>query len=200
MLTGEHIRLVPLQMEHATTVQRWVDDGDPGLGMLHGSPLDFGGDAVAFVGSLVDAATLPGADLLPFAVQHGTTGEVLGFTRYLFVDPGHRSLHIGGTWYIPPARGTVVNPDAKLLLLQHAFVSGFNRVQIQTDVRNARSQRAITRIGATFEGVSRADMQRRDGTVRDTWVASVIRTEWPAVRRRLEQLVAGSAPVPSGHG
>jgi RimJ/RimL family protein N-acetyltransferase len=194
-LRGRHIRLEPLTIHHADGIQPWVDADEPGLYNSLASPVDFDGSAARFFAWLIERA---GTRILPFAVVRNDTDEVVGYTRYLHIEPGLRSLHVGGTWYAPPARGTVVNPECKLLMLRHALVDGrFNRVQLQTDVANERSQRAIARIGATFEGIGRADHPRRDGTVRDTWIASIIRTDWPEVERRLIALIESSAPLPA---
>ncbi|HEY6793047.1 MAG TPA: GNAT family protein, partial [Kineosporiaceae bacterium] len=82
--------------------------------------------------------------------------------------------------------GTAVNPEAKLLILRHAFVDcGFGRVKIQTDLLNDRSQAAIARLGATREGVLRRHLRRADGTFRDTVVFSILREEWPTVEEGL---------------
>jgi RimJ/RimL family protein N-acetyltransferase len=189
-LEGAHVRLVPLRVEHGREFQAWVDAREPGMGFMLGSPYDFGNSAEAMFAWLINDVP----QIAPFAVESKATGELLGYTRYLHIEPKRRMLHIGGTWYVPEVRGTVVNPECKYLLLQHAFeVAGYNRVQIQTSADNIRSQRAIARIGATFEGVSRADYLLRDGGVRSTWIAAVIRSEWPGVRQHLEELV-NSAP------
>jgi RimJ/RimL family protein N-acetyltransferase len=87
--------------------------------------------------------------------------------------------------------GTVVNPQTKLLLLGHAFDDlGAGRVQLKTDIRNVRSQQAIARLGATYEGVLRRYQRRADGTVRDTVLFSVIAEQWPSVRERLQARLA----------
>lgn len=114
-------------------------------------------------------------------------GTIVGTTSYLNAEPSVASVEIGATAYAPAVWGTVVNPECKLLLLGHAFdVLGAGRVQIKTDVRNARSQQAIARLGAQFEGVLRRHFRRSDGTVRDTVMFSVIAEEWPSVRAGLE--------------
>ena len=113
-------------------------------------------------------------------------GELVGSTRYLAIEPAHRRLEIGHTWYAPRAWGTRVNPACKFALLRYAFETlGFNRIELKTDSRNLRSQAAILKLGATREGVFRSHMLRRDGTVRDSVYFSIIREEWPQVRDRL---------------
>jgi RimJ/RimL family protein N-acetyltransferase len=119
------------------------------------------------------------------------TGAVAGVTSYLDVSVSDARLEIGSTSYTPPAWGTSVNPEAKLLLLGHAFdVLGAGRVQLKTDVRNVRSQQAIARLGARYEGTLRRYQRRADGTVRDTVLFSVLAEEWPTVRDALQARLA----------
>lgn len=114
-------------------------------------------------------------------------GAVAGTTTLGDFDEPRETTHIGWTAYDPRVWGTAVNPETKLLLLQHAFDSGFGRVKIQTDVLNQHSRAGIAKLGATFEGVVRREQPRADGTWRDTAMYSVIVTEWPEVRSRLEE-------------
>jgi RimJ/RimL family protein N-acetyltransferase len=93
--------------------------------------------------------------------------------------------HLGWTAYDPRVWGTVVNAEAKLLILGSAFDNGFERVKIQADVLNTRSRAAISRLGATFEGVARHDMRRADGAWRDSAIYSILSDEWPGVRQSL---------------
>ncbi|HEX7597054.1 MAG TPA: GNAT family protein [Polyangia bacterium] len=130
-----------------------------------------------------------GADL-PFAVVLAATGQAIGMTRYMDIQPENRALEIGGTWYTPAFQRTAVNTECKYLLLQYAFETlKYNRVQIKTDLRNERSQRAIERIGAVREGVLRNHMILPDGAVRSSVYYSVLLEEWPGVKQRLEQLL-----------
>lgn len=109
-------------------------------------------------------------------------GAVVGTTSYLDIVPAAARLEIGWTTYTPAVWGGPVNPGAKFLLLRYAFeVLGAGRVQLKTDVRNHRSQRAISRLGARREGVLRRYQPRADGTMRDSVMFSVIAEEWPAV-------------------
>ncbi len=127
---------------------------------------------------------------LPFAVILCGSGKAIGTTRYLDISPVHRSLEIGGTWYAAAYQRTGVNTEAKYLLLKHAFEElGCVRVQIKTDTRNERSQRAIERIGGIREGVLRNHMVLADGYVRDSVIYSIIDVEWPEVKQRLEALL-----------
>jgi Acetyltransferase (GNAT) domain len=107
-------------------------------------------------------------------------------TTYRDVDEQHRTLEIGGTWIGRPWWRTAINTEAKLLFLRHAFETlGANRVALKTDIRNKRSQAAIARLGAVREGVLRHQYIRRDGSLRDTVMYSIIPEEWPAVKARL---------------
>lgn len=113
-------------------------------------------------------------------------GTVVGTSSLLDASPTDSRLEIGWTLYTPSVWATGVNPDTKLELLGLAFdVLGAGRVQLKTDVRNIRSQRAIARLGARYEGTLRRYQQRSDGTVRDTVLFSIVADEWPSVRARL---------------
>lgn len=113
-------------------------------------------------------------------------GAVVGTTSYAFASLKDARLEIGGTAYAPAVWASKVNPEAKLLLLEHAFeVLRAGRVQLKTDARNVRSQQAIARLGARYEGTLRRERRRADGTVRDSVLFSIIAEEWPGVREGL---------------
>jgi len=125
---------------------------------------------------------------LPFVIVTPGDGRVLGSTRFLDITPAHRALEIGWTWLSPDVWRTPVNTECKLLLLRHAFETlGMIRVQLKTDGRNERSQRAIERLGAVREGVLRHHRIMPDGYLRDSVYYSILVEEWPAVRARLEE-------------
>lgn len=114
-------------------------------------------------------------------------GAVVGTSSYLDVSVPDARLEIGSTAYTPRTWGTAVNPDTKLVLLSHAFeVFGAGRVQLKTDVRNTRSQEAIARLGAQYEGTLRRYQRRADGTVRDTVLFSITAEDWPQLQVRLQ--------------
>lgn len=118
-------------------------------------------------------------------------GVVVGVTAYLGVSARDAALEIGFTLYDPAVWATSVNPEAKLLLLEYAFEKlNTGRVQLKTDVRNHRSQQAIARLGARYEGVLRRSFRRSDGTVRDSVLFSIIAEEWPETRMRLTERLA----------
>lgn len=128
---------------------------------------------------------------LPFAIVETHKGRVVGSTRYLNIRPEHRSLEVGWTWLGRDWQRTGVNTEAKLLLLGHAFERlGCVRVEFKTDARNERSQQALERIGAQREGVLRNHMIVQGDHVRDSVYFSIIDAEWPALKERLEKLLA----------
>jgi len=120
-------------------------------------------------------------------------GTVVGMSSYLDVSTHDARLEIGATAYRPSVWATAVNPDTKLLLLSYAFDElHVGRVQLKTDVRNTRSQRAIARLGARYEGTLGRYQRRADGTVRDTVLFSILAEDWPRVR---DGLLARVAPT-----
>jgi RimJ/RimL family protein N-acetyltransferase len=124
----------------------------------------------------------------PFAVC--LDGECVGISCYLNIDAAQDSCDIGGTYYRPDARGGLVNPAAKLLLLDHAFESGARRVAFKVDAINARSRAAVLKLGAVQEGILRQDRIVWTGRLRDTVVFSVLREEWPGVKAGLRKRLA----------
>ena len=114
--------------------------------------------------------------------------KIIGSTRYLDISREHNSLEIGSTWYHPDSWRTRVNTECKYLLLQHAFESWkVRRVQLKTDSRNLRSQKAIERIGALKEGTLRKDRKISGGYVRDTVFYSILDNEWETVKLNVER-------------
>lgn len=113
-------------------------------------------------------------------------GICVGISCYLNIEPDQQACDIGGTYYHPAARGGIVNPAAKYLLLGHAFASGARRVAFRIDALNTRSRAAVRKLGAVEEGVLRQNMVTWTGRVRDTVVCSILADEWRAVAGRLE--------------
>ncbi|MDB5250902.1 MAG: family N-acetyltransferase [Flaviaesturariibacter sp.] len=126
-----------------------------------------------------------------FVMRETATGELMGMTRYYRLEPAHKRVSIGYTWYAPTWWGRVHNKECKLLLLQYAFETlGFQRVEFEVAHQNLRSQKAVAKIGGVKEAVLRKHGLHADGTVRDTVVFSVIDDEWPSVKANLQALVA----------
>ncbi len=182
------MRLEPLSERHVAGLTAVGIDDDIWRLMPYG-PMRGEADIRRWVqGVLAHAAE--GTDL-PFAVIHLDSGRVAGATRYMEIRPQHRGLEIGGTWYGAEFRRTAVNTECKYLLLRHAFEAlGCIRVQLKTDSRNVRSQRAIERIGGKLEGTLRNHMLLPDGTVRHSVYFSILDSEWPGVRGRLEGMLS----------
>jgi RimJ/RimL family protein N-acetyltransferase len=126
-----------------------------------------------------------------YVVRRHEDGALVGSTRYLNVSTREPKVEIGHTWYEPGAQGTFVNPEAKYLLMRQAFEDlGCVRVELKTDARNARSRRAMEKMGATFEGVLRKHMRVSDDFVRDSAYYAVLDSDWPEVKRGLEARLA----------
>jgi len=187
-LTGRYVRLEPMTEAHVPGLAEIGVGQDFWHFMLYGE-MRAEADMRAWVTDILSRAA-KGADL-PFAVIHLESGRVAGATRYLNILPKDRGLEIGGTWYGPEFQRTAVNTECKYLLLRHAFETlGAIRVQLKTDSRNLRSQKAIERIGAVREGVLRNHMVLPDGTIRHSVFYSIINSEWPGVKERLEEMLA----------
>ncbi|MFC4257605.1 GNAT family N-acetyltransferase [Marinobacter lacisalsi] len=127
----------------------------------------------------------------PYVLVEPATGDLMGSTRYLNVRPRDHGLEIGYTWLGRDYQRTAVNTEAKFLLLRHAFETlGAFRVELKTDARNLRSQKAIERLGAKREGVLRRHMVVQDGYVRDSVMFSITDLDWPEVRVGLLEKLA----------
>ncbi len=188
-LTGRHVLLEPMRAEHAPALleagrSTEVWEFMPARAM----------DAESMDRWMAKAlATEAAGREYPFIVRQRADGAVIGSTRYLDVQEEDRTTEIGWTWYTPAAWGTVVNPEAKYLLLRHAFEEWRAiRVALKTDIRNLHSQAAIKKLGAVFEGTLRNQRIRPDGTYRHTPIYSIIESEWPGVKRALENRLAGN--------
>ena len=121
-----------------------------------------------------------------FAIRRKSDGKIVGTSSYLNIRRLHKGLEIGSTFLHPDARSGPVNPESKRLLLGHAFDAGVIRVEFMIDVRNARSQAAVEKLGASKEGVLRSHKITWTGHVRDTAVVSITDFDWPGVKQRLE--------------
>ena len=183
-LNGNVVSLEPLSEDH--TKELTIAGKDKGIWvyMLYGQPVTEK-LMLGWVKEILERRDL-GNDL-PFAVIHLASGKVVGATRYLDMHPEHKGLEIGGTWYSVDYQRTPVNTESKYLLLKYAFESlGCIRVQFKTDLRNTRSQIAIERLGAIKEGILRNHMITPEGIVRDSVYYSILDSEWPNVKKQLE--------------
>lgn len=191
-LEGHGVRLEPLDRSHEAALEAAASDGK--LWELWFTSVPEPGKTAAYI-----EQALAGCDaghMLPFAVREISSGAIVGATRYHDIVREASRVEIGYTWYARRWQKTHVNSACKLLLLAHAFDAlGCKVVGLRTDNFNFASQRAIEALGAKKDGVIRHHAPRRDGTVRDTVMYSILATEWPDVRRHLElRLKKGSGP------
>jgi N-acetyltransferase len=189
-LTGERIRLRPMQPSDAPALVAAASDGQ-----LWNLPVT----VVPSAGTVDDyiRAALEGRDagtVLPYVTEIIASGEVIGSTRFWKIDPRNRKLEIGSTWLALRWQKTFVNTEAKLLMLRHAFdMLGCVRVQFTTDELNAKSRAAILGLGAKQEGIVRNERIMPDGRKRNSVRFSIIDDEWPQVRENLERRLKGFA-------
>ena len=187
VLAGKQVRLEPMTEAHIPALAE-IGVGQPFWDFMVYGRMETTDDMRGWAQDILSRAE-KGTDL-PFVAIHLESGRVAGATRYMNIMPDDRGLEIGGTWYGPEFQRTVVNTECKYLLLQHAFEKlGCIRVQLKTDLRNERSQRAIERIGALKEGVLRNHMILPDGHYRHSVYYSILDTEWPGVKKRLEEMM-----------
>ncbi|GAA2233857.1 GNAT family N-acetyltransferase [Herbiconiux moechotypicola] len=195
-IEGRHIRLEPLTRALLPELHAAIGHPEVFASGYGGGPEGFRATVEEFVPWAESYYQWEGGNAYVIRLAAGPdAGTLVGTTTLGDIDPALEYAHIGWTAYDPRVWGTAVNPEAKLLLLGLAFDHGFGRIKIQADVRNERSQSAIAKLGATFEGVSRRDMKRADGSWRDSAVFSIIVDDWPRVRAGLEQRVNDSAAV-----
>jgi N-acetyltransferase len=190
VLAGDWVELRPTAAEDAPALFEALDD-DRVWAHLAGRPAS-PPDVAARIRAIRAAGWFPWTLRLTRPFGGLAPGAVVGWSSYLEVSAADARCEIGNTAYAPAVWGGPVNPEAKLLLLGHAFEElGMGRVQLKTDVRNARSQQAIARLGARYEGVLRRYQRRADGTVRDTVLFALTAEEWPAVRLGLLDRLRG---------
>lgn len=187
LLRDEAVMLRPLEVEDIAGLWAVAQEAEIWKYMRAGL-VDSEEKMRAWVRSALEARA-KGGDF-PLVTIEMPSGIIAGATRYMTIDAPNRSLEIGGTWIGAQFRRSKVNTHAKYLMLRHAFEElGCVRVQLRTDSRNERSQRAIERIGAKREGIFRKDFIYPDGYQRDTVFYSVIEPEWPEVKARLEEML-----------
>jgi len=183
-LRGSGVVLQPMGLEH---VDPLTEVGlDPELWRWIPSPVTTRTEMEAYVSQALDEQERGVS--LPFVIVTNPLNRIVGSTRYGNIDLANRRLEIGWTWVAASHQRSAVNTEAKLLLLTHAFETlQVNRVELKTDALNGKSRAAISRLGAVQEGIFRKHIVTASGRVRDTVYYSVIDTEWPTVKERLEQ-------------
>jgi len=183
ILQGRHVRLEPLTPAHAAGLAEVGLDDD--LWKWIPTPVCTPEEMSAYVQSaLQDQAA---GTALPFALIEKSSGRIIGSTRFANIERLHHRLEIGWTWVARPWQRTAINTEAKYLLLRHAFETlKCMRVELKTDSLNEKSRAAILRIGASQEGIFRNHMMTATGRVRHTVYFSIVDSEWPEVKARLE--------------
>lgn len=193
-LSMANIRLAPMAREHAAGLDAAARDGR--LWELWYTSVPEPGQVEDYIATAL--AGQAAGHMLPWVVCDARSGEVLGSTRYHDIIPAASRVEIGYTWYAERCQRSAVNTLCKLLLLGHAFESlECQVVGLRTDNFNFRSQRAIEALGAKRDGVIRHNALRRDGSVRDTVMYSIVASEWPDVKHHLQHRLArhgGAAP------
>jgi RimJ/RimL family protein N-acetyltransferase len=183
-LIGRYVRLEPLRMDHADALRAAAADGALWLLRYTSVPGAEAGEVERYID--IAFAARDAGQALPFTV-FDASGAVVGSTRFYEIDRGVPRVKLGYTWYAQRVQRTALNTEAKRLLLDYAFAQrGCEAVVLETSHENLRSQTAILRLGAKRDGVLRANMRHRDGTLRDTHVFSILREEWPELRQSLE--------------
>lgn len=177
------IRLEPMGEQHVPALQAAARDG--GLWNLWFTAVPSPDETAAYVAAALNG--LADGHMLPWVVRDLESGTVIGSTRYHDIDVAVDRVEIGYTWYAQSWQRSHVNTTCKLMLLEHAFGPlGCQVVGLRTDNFNFRSQRAIEALGAKKDGVIRHHKLRKDGTVRDTHMYSILLAEWPGVKHHLE--------------
>jgi RimJ/RimL family protein N-acetyltransferase len=182
-LEGRGIRLEPLALGHEEALSAAAADGQ--LWQLWFTGVPGPGGTRRYIEIALEGQR--DGHMLPWVVRETATGTIVGSTRYHDIVKPIDRVEIGYTWYAASRQRSHVNTVCKLLLLTHAFESlGCSVVGLRTDNFNFRSQRAIEGIGARKDGVIRRHAARADGSIRDTVLYSILREEWPDVKRHLE--------------
>lgn len=190
-LEGHGVRLEPLEARHAAQLAEAVRDGE--LWRLWFTAVPEPDRAEAYIEAALEGQRA--GVMLPWAVRELTGGAIVGSTRYHDIVAAIDRVEIGYTWYARSWQRSHVNTACKILLLQHAFEAlGCRVVGLRTDNFNFASQRAIEALGAKKDGVLRHHQARRDGTVRDSVMYSILAAEWRDVKRHLELRLARHRP------
>jgi RimJ/RimL family protein N-acetyltransferase len=193
VLEGNGVRLEPLEAKHEKELATAAADGQ--LWELWYTAVPGPGETAAYIETAL--AGQKEGHMLPWVVRELATDSIVGTTRYHDIVPSIGRVEIGYTWYAERWQRTHVNTACKLLLMTHAFETvGCGVVGLRTDAFNFRSQRAITELGAHKDGVIRHHHLRRDGTVRDSVMFSILPSEWPDVKLYLTSRIARNRKCP----
>jgi len=192
ILRGYSVRLVPVDYSHLDQLSRWSAEEDIWRYMTFGH-LASRDELQAWIGSAMDANDR-GTEL-NFAIIDEASQSAVGGTSFYRIVPEHKRLELGKTWLGAPYRRTHLNTATKYLMLNHAFETiQANRVELNTDPRNVRSQRAIERLGGVRDGLLRCHVIMQDGFVRDTVNYSFTMKDWPAKKISIQKLLDERTP------
>lgn len=190
-LEGSVVRLEPVRREHAARFWAAAEDSHEEIFRWFPYSMKTPREFEQFVATILDEERR--GDSLAFATVERRSGQVIGSTRFMNIDRVNHRVEIGSTWIAPAWQRTAVNTEAKYLMLRHAFeVWGCVRVELKTDALNERSRNAILRLGATEEGTLRKHLFTWTGRIRDSVYFSILDTEWPDVKARLEGKLRGN--------
>jgi RimJ/RimL family protein N-acetyltransferase/GNAT superfamily N-acetyltransferase len=189
-LEGRHVRLEPLaESHHAALCEVGLD---PELWRWIPTPVTTPEGMAAYIRLALEWQAAGTA--LPFVTIERDSNTIIGSTRYMNIDKPNRRVEIGATWIARPWQRTMVNTEAKYLMLRHAFETlGCIRVELKTDSLNRRSRNAILRIGAREEGIFRNHMTTSTGRLRHSVYFSIVDSEWVQVRANLEAKLDGNS-------
>jgi RimJ/RimL family protein N-acetyltransferase len=183
-LTGTFLRLQPFAPELKAEVRSAVDCDPDAWAIMPINPMGDGFDAYWSA-----ACGAPPRERMAYAIRRNSDDRVIGMSTYYNELLSQGGVSIGTSFLHPSVRSGPANPEAKLLMLDHAFNCGAVRVQFKVDTRNLRSQAAVAKLGAVREGVLRRDRLTWTGYIRDTVVFSILDREWPELKVRLQQRV-----------
>lgn len=183
-LTGKFLRLRPFAPELKAEVRAAVDCDPDTWAIMPVNPMGDGFDAYWSA-----ACGAPPGQRMAYAIRRCGDDRLIGMSTYYTELLSQRGVSIGTSFLHPSVRGGPANPEAKLLMLDHAFKCGAVRVQFKVDTRNQRSQAAVAKLGAVREGILRRDRLTWTGYIRDTVVFSILDHEWPRLKAQLQQRV-----------
>lgn len=181
-LLGDYVRIDPLSVNHLNDLQDVVRDGE--LNLLWYTFIPNADDMLEEINKRLRLREM--GSMQPFAIIDIATGLAIGMTTFMNIDATNRRVEIGSTWLSKSTQRTFINTECKLLLMAHAFEKlNCIAVEFRTHFINTQSRKAIERLGAKFDGILRNHSIMPNGTLRDTAVYSIIKSEWPTVKSHL---------------
>jgi len=181
-LLGDYVRIDPLSVNHLNDLQDAVRDGE--LNLLWYTFIPNADDMLEEINKRLRLREM--GSMQPFAIIDIATGLAVGMTTFMNIDATNRRVEIGSTWLSKSTQRTFINTESKLLLMAHAFEKlNCIAVEFRTHFINTQSRKAIERLGAKFDGILRNHSIMPNGTLRDTAVYSIIKSEWPTVKSHL---------------